>query len=70
MIPRLDAGSLENLEEKALNRLKGAVHELGFLVITNTQLSAYDVTEVIKSYHCFFTGQHPKAKSKYGPDRL
>jgi len=41
MIPRLDAGSLENLEEKALNRLKWAVHELGILVITNTQLSAY-----------------------------
>ena len=63
MIPRLDAGSLENLEEKALNRLKWAVHELGFLVITNTQLSAYDVTEVIKSYHCFFSHRTtPKSK--------
>lgn len=64
MIPRLDAGSLENLEEKALNRLKWAVHELGFLVITNTQLSAYDVTEVIKSYHCFFFSQDNTQKQR------
>ena len=32
MIPRLDAGSLENLEDDALERLKWAAHELGFLV--------------------------------------
>ena len=55
MIPRLDAGSLENLEDDALERLKWAAHELGFLVVTGTQMNAHDVTEVIESYRRFFS---------------
>ena len=54
MIPRLDAGSLEKLEDDALERLKWAARELGFLVVTGTQMSAHDVTEVIESYRRFF----------------
>ena len=54
MIPRLDAVALENLEGKALDRLAWAAHELGFLVITGTQLTTHDVTEVIESYRQFF----------------
>lgn len=55
MIPRLDAGSLEKLEDDALERLKWAARELGFLVVTGTQMSAHDVTEVIESYRRFFS---------------
>ena len=55
MIPRLDAGSLENLEDDALERLKQAAHELGFLVVTGTQMNAHDFTEVIESYRRFFS---------------
>lgn len=55
MIPWLDAGSLENLEDDALERLKWAAHELGFLVVTGTQMNAHDVTEVIESYRRFFS---------------
>ena len=55
MIPRLDAGSLESLEDDALERLKWAAHELGFLVVTGTQMNAHDVTEVIESYRRFFS---------------
>jgi len=55
MIPRLDAGSLENLEDDVLDRLKWAARELGFLVVTGTQMSAHDVTEVIESYRRFFS---------------
>ena len=54
MIPRLDAVALENFEGKALDRLAWAARELGFLVITGTQLTAHDVTEVIESYRQFF----------------
>jgi len=41
MIPRLDAGSLENLENDALERLKWAARELGFLVVTCTPRSSF-----------------------------
>jgi len=63
MIPRLDAGSLENLEDDALERLKWAAHELGFLVVTGTQMNAHDVTEVIESYRRFFSQDDDQIRS-------
>lgn len=54
MIPRLDLSRLLAGDATAMSDLTRGAHEVGFLVIRNTALSAEDVQAVLAAYRAFF----------------
>lgn len=59
MIPRIDATALLNETHPdhadAMQTVQRAAHEIGFMVLYNTPITATDMKEVIKVYKAFFT---------------
>ena len=54
MIPDLDLIALDARDPQALNRLRHAAEEIGFLTLSNTGISAAQVHHVIATYRAFF----------------
>ncbi|WP_407492858.1 isopenicillin N synthase family dioxygenase [Pseudooceanicola sp. MF1-13] len=54
MVPRLDMSRLLAGDPEELETLRAGAHEVGFLVVHNTALSAEDVQAVIAAYRSFF----------------
>ncbi|WP_171179363.1 isopenicillin N synthase family oxygenase [Ruegeria sp. HKCCD8929] len=59
MIDHLDLGRLEARDPQEMARLARAVHEVGFLTVSNTGLSSERIRQVMESYRAFF--QQPEA---------
>ena len=54
MIPEIDLSAVLNNDEKTIARLREGAEDIGFLTVTNTELSRADVERVIAVYRDFF----------------
>lgn len=54
MIPEIDLSAVLNNDEKTIARLREGAEDIGFLTVTNTELSRADVERVITVYRDFF----------------
>lgn len=56
MIPNIDAQALNRRNKEALDVVRHAVQNIGFLTLSNTDISNGEVQETLNAYHDFFTG--------------
>lgn len=54
MIPKLDMSRLLAGDTEEIETLRRGAHDIGFLVIRNSALSAEDVADVLEAYRSFF----------------